>query len=81
MTSSVTPNCIGQYPIDSAGALPKKETLAKLVRRQRTFSDSNVLTDELRKSTRGEDLVIHESEGLLILATSKNFDLLASKKH
>lgn len=82
-TSTVIQNCLSTYPIDAACALPKKETLARSVRRQRTdhIQDGNVLTDELKSTLRGDDFVLHDSDGLLILTTARNLDLLSMKEH
>ena len=38
VTSTIIQNCTSEYPLDAAGALPKKETLARLVRKQRPDS-------------------------------------------
>ncbi|XP_042210753.1 uncharacterized protein LOC121858377 [Homarus americanus] len=57
------------------------KTLARMVRRQRMVPDGDFLTDDLRKSIRGEDLIIHESDNLLILSIPLNLQLLAFKDH
>lgn len=63
-TSTIIQNSTSDYPLNAASALPKKETLAKMVRRQRTIPKGDILT----RSIRGEDFVIHESDNLLILS-------------
>ncbi|XP_042223201.1 uncharacterized protein LOC121867341 [Homarus americanus] len=52
-----------------------------MVRRQLMAPDGDFLTDDLWKSIRGEDFVIHESDNLLILSTLRNLQLLASNDH
>ena len=57
-----------KFNYDASCALPQKETLARSVRRQRTDhkQDGNVLTDELKSTLRGDDYVLHDSDGLFV---------------
>ncbi|XP_042212971.1 uncharacterized protein LOC121860023 [Homarus americanus] len=50
-----------------------------MVHRQRMAPDGDFLTDDLRKSIRREDVVIHESDNLLILSTPRTLLLFAFK--
>ena len=82
-TSSVIQKETTQFPLDAAGALPNKEALSRMVRRQRTAPDGNIITEELKVTTRGEPFLAHEDENLeiVILTTPKNLDVLESKLH
>lgn len=51
-----------------------------MVHKQRMVPGGDTLTDDLRKTIRGKDFIVHESGKLLILATPRNFELLALKK-
>ena len=79
VTSIILQNSTSEYPLDATSALPKKETLTRMVRRQRKGPDGEILTDDLRKSIRGEKIIIYESNNQLILATPRNLQLLALK--
>ena len=82
-TSSVIQNSTTHFPLSAAGALPKKESLARLVRRQRSAPDGDVLCDELKVTTRGEPFLAFEDSDLqiVIMTTDQNLDILASRPH
>lgn len=82
-TRSVIQNVTTHFPLDAAGALPKIETLSRMVRRQRRAPEGNIITDELKVTTRGEPFLAHEDKNLeiVILTTPKNLDVLERKLH
>ena len=82
-TSSVIQKETTQFPLDAAADLPNKEVLSRMVRRKRTAPDGNIITEELKVTTRGEPFLAHEDENLeiVILTTPKNLDVLESKLH
>lgn len=53
MTSVIIQNYTSECPLDDTGVLPKKET-GRTVRIQNKTPDGDILTDDLRKSIRGE---------------------------
>ena len=57
------------------GALPKKESLKRTVRRKRP----GVKEDELFKTPRGDDFLLFENEEVSIFGTLKNLKILSKK--
>ena len=82
-TSNIIQNCTQDFPLSAAGSLPKKETLARMIRRKRKASDGDDLLHDMCQTTRGEQfLALHdENLDLYVFATSKNLDILARQRH
>lgn len=76
VTSSVIHNVVEELPLSVAGSLPKRETLARMVRRARKIDDS----EDLNMTTRGENFRLYETTDVTILSTEKNLKLLSSKQ-
>ena len=76
--STIIQNCTSDYPFNNAGALPKKETFVMFLR-QGTVPHGDILTNDLCKTIRGEDFIVHECDTLLIFTTPRNLNLLAVK--
>ena len=72
------------YPVTAIRQLPKTDALVLSVRRQRAapilYPDGR-LPEKLRKTDRGEDLILFESEKLIILTTKSNLSILKQCKH
>ena len=72
------------FPLDSAGQLPKTETLLRTIRRQREPEVSNLdnqLPDNLKLTDRGDNFVLHEDNTLIVFTTDSNLEVLKSCKH
>ena len=70
------------YRIESE--LPKTDTLMLTIRRQRTAETVDAdgrLPENLRKTYRGEDLILHEDEHLIFYTTKTNLSILKQNKH
>lgn len=80
-TSSIIIQCTETFPLNDAKCLPKHESLKRTVRRQRAPPDGENITEEMRKTTRGEDFVYSISSEITLLTTKGNLSLLASKPH
>ena len=76
ITSVVINKCTDNIPLEVSGALPKKETLARTVRRVRN-SGTN---EDLTVTTRGEKFLQFSSEEVNIYSTLRNIQLLKTKK-
>ena len=53
-TSNIIQNCTQDFPLSAAGSLPKKETLARMIRRKRKAPDGDDITDDMCQTTRGD---------------------------
>ncbi|CAF3256237.1 unnamed protein product [Rotaria sp. Silwood2] len=83
-SSSILHLALRTYPLSAAGELPKNDTLMLIIRRQRiveTVDADGRLPESLRKTYRGEDLILHEDERLIIFATKTNLSILKQNKH
>lgn len=80
-TSTIIQNCTSIFPLDAAGSLPKKETLSRMIRRERKLPDGDELTDELKLSLRGDNFILYESQDMVIMATDRNLDCLQMSEH
>ena len=79
LTSSIIYSALCTYPLCAAGELPKNEALMLVIRRQHTVETVDVngrLPEKLRKTYRGEDLILHEDKNLIIFTTKTNLSLL-----
>ena len=81
ITNTIIQNCTSDFPLEATGSIPKKESLSRMIRRQRKFTDGNEITDELRVSLRGERFVLVEEDNIVLIATDTNLDLLAKSMH
>ncbi|XP_076471818.1 uncharacterized protein LOC143301423 [Babylonia areolata] len=80
-TSSIINNCTAEFPLAAAGSLPKKETLARMIRRKRKAPDSDIISEELKLTTRGEQFLAFQTDDIVILTTPSNLDVLARNAH
>lgn len=83
-SSSILHSSLRFMPLSAAGNLPKIDSLVRTIRRQRStpHSDSNTrLPDNLRKTDRGEDFILHEDNEMIIFTTKTNLSLLKDCKH
>jgi len=64
----------------TAGVLPKKTSLQRMVQRKRACPEGNGLIDELRVTPRGKAFVLEEDDqnGFYMFASQKNLDILNS---
>ncbi|XP_077474545.1 hsc70-interacting protein isoform X2 [Stigmatopora argus] len=56
ITSSIIQNCTSNFPLEATGSLPKKESLYRMIRRQRKFTDGTKMTDYFGSCEEGRDL-------------------------
>ena len=72
--SNIIHNAIANISLDVCGALPKKESIARTIRRQRSVNED----EDLTTTTRGEAFLLHDSEDISIYSTSNNLRMLES---
>ena len=65
--------------LSAAAALPRRDHLGRTVRRKRLPPDGDDLLNRL--TTRGEEFVSMEEEGLLIFTTNENLNVLRENRH
>lgn len=83
-SSAILHSAMRSLPLDSAGQLPKNETLLRTIRRQReaeTTNPDNLLPDHLKLTDRGDNFVLHEDKTLIVFTTDSNLSVLKSCKH
>ncbi|CAF4368619.1 unnamed protein product [Rotaria sp. Silwood2] len=83
-TSSILHTALRTYPLSAAGQLPKTDALILTIRRQRaapTLDPDGRIPEKLRKTDRGEDFILFESEELIIFTTKTNLSILKQYKH
>lgn len=83
-SSSILHSALRTFPLSAAGQLPKTESLLLTIRRQRIAPkvDSNGrLPEELRRTHRDEEFILHEDEHLIIFTTKTNLSVLKENKH
>ncbi|CAF2120320.1 unnamed protein product [Rotaria magnacalcarata] len=83
-TSSILHTALRAYPLSVAGQLPKTDALMLTIRRQRvapSLDPDGHLPEKLRKTDRGEDLILFESVKLIIFTTKSNLSILKQYKH
>ena len=66
-TSSVINHCTSDVPLSTCGALPKKDSLARSVRRVRVRASAN---EDLTVTTRGEIFFYHMSQKVSVLCNN-----------
>ena len=60
-TGNIIQNCTQDFPLAAAGSLPKRETLARMIRRKRKAPDGDDIPDDICQTTRGEEfLALHD---------------------
>ncbi|CAF1501616.1 unnamed protein product [Adineta ricciae] len=74
---------ISEGPTNAAAPLPKMATLQRTIRRQREAPTTmdNRISDELKKTHRGDNFILHEDDKLIIYTTSSNLSVLKICKH
>ena len=82
-TSNIIQNCTQDFTLAMAGSLPKKETLARIIRRKQKALDGDDVPDDMWQTTHGEQfLALHnENLDLYVFITDKNLDVLAQQRH
>lgn len=75
MPSSIIDSATSDIPVTIAGALPKKDSLKRTVRRKRPGLKEN----ELYKTPRGDNFLLFEYEEVSIFGTLKNLKILSKK--
>ena len=75
--SSIINQCTNDVPVSIVGKLPRKESLARTIRRVRnsTFSGEN-----LTVTTRGEPFLLFDENGVKIYAATQNVNTLKSHR-
>ncbi|CAF2493905.1 unnamed protein product [Rotaria sp. Silwood2] len=83
-SSSIFHSALRTYPLSAAGERPRSEALILTVRRQRTAETVDAdgrIPEELRKTYRDEDFILHEDEHLIMFTTKNNLSILKQNKH
>ena len=83
-SSTILHTVMRSFPLDSAGQLPKSQTLLRTIRQQRQAippGPDNELPDHLKQTDRGENFVLHEAKDLIIFTTDSNLSVLKTCKH
>ena len=83
-TSTIIHSALRTYPLSAAGHLPKNESLMLMIRRQRTTETVDAdgrLPENLRKTYRDEDFILHEDKKLIIFTTKTNLSILKQNKN
>ena len=63
-TSNIIQNCTHDSPLAAAGSLPKRETLARMIRRKRKAPDGDDIADDTCQTTRGEEFLALHNDNL-----------------
>lgn len=82
--SNIIHVALKEFPLEAAGALPKNESLTRLICRQR--EPENEINDiripgNLRTTYRNDNFVLYEDNNLIIFTTAVNLSILKSCKH
>ncbi|CAM4920337.1 unnamed protein product [Rotaria socialis] len=83
-SSTILHSVLRSFPLDSTGQLPKTDTLLRTIRRQRqaiSVNADNRLPDHLKQTDRGENVVLHEDNKMIIFTTTSNLSILEACKH
>ncbi|CAK8697796.1 unnamed protein product [Clavelina lepadiformis] len=77
-TSNIIQSETQDISLTTAGALPKKTSLQRMIQRKRVCPEGNGLMDELRVTPRGEAFVLEEDDQneFYMFASQKNLDIL-----
>ena len=83
-TSSILHSALLTFPLGAAGQLPRTDIILQTIRRQReapaTIVDGH-LPEDLKKTHRGDDFVLHQDDEMIIFATRANLSALKQSKH
>ncbi|CAF2981208.1 unnamed protein product [Rotaria socialis] len=83
-TSIILHSSLRMFPLSATSELPRTEMLKQTIRRQRqtpATTSTDDLTDDLRKTYRGEDFLLHEEKDMIIFTTKSNLSALKQSKH
>ena len=83
-SSTILHSALRSFPLDSAGRLPRNDTLLRSIRRQREAEPTNLdkrLPDHLKQTDRWENFVLHEDDKLIVFTTTSNLSVLKTCKH
>ena len=83
-SSTILHSVMRSFPLDSAGQLPKSDSLLRTIRRQRQAEPvdaDNKLPASLKRTDRGDDFILHEDKDLVIFTTDANLAVLKTCKH
>ena len=84
LTSTILHSALRTFPLSATGELPRTEMIMQTIRRQRqtpSTTSVNGLSDDLRKTDRGEDFLLHEETDMIIFTTKSNLSALKQSKH
>jgi hypothetical protein len=83
-SANILHSALRNFPLHSAGALPRNDSLTRSIRRQRQpepLDEQSRLPNNLIKTYSGEDFILHEDKDLIIFTTKSNLSVLKSCKH
>jgi len=83
-TSSILHSALRTFPLSAAGQLPRSDIILQTIRRQRTTpaaTPNGHLSDDLKKTCRGEDFLLYEDKEMIIFTTKTNLSILKQSKH
>lgn len=83
-TSVILHSSLRTFPLSATSELPRTEMLMQTIRRQRQTpltASTDEITDDMRKTYRGEDFILHEETNMIIFTTKSNLSALKQSKH
>jgi hypothetical protein len=73
-----------KFPLRAAGVVPRTDIMIQTIRRQRStpavFLDGH-LPEDLKKTYRGDDFLLHQDNEMIIFTTKTNSLVLKQSKH
>jgi hypothetical protein len=84
LSSTISHSVMRSFPLDSAGQLPKSQTLLRTIRGQPQAIPTdldNKLPDHLKQTDRGENVALQEDKDLIIVTKDSNLSVLKTCKH
>lgn len=83
-TSSILNSALRTFPLRAAGELPRTDIVIQTIRRQRATTAvilNGHLSEDLKKTYRGEDFLLYEDNEMIIFTTKTNLSILKQSKH
>lgn len=83
-TSTILHSSLKTFPLSATSVLPRTEMLMQTIRRQRRTpktTSTDGFGEDLRKTYRGEEFLLHEEAEMIIFTTKSNLSALKQSKH
>jgi hypothetical protein len=84
LSSTILHSVMRSFPLDSAGELPRSDSLLRTIRRQLQvgpLDSHHKLPANMKLTDRGDDFVLHEGNDLIIYTTDANLAVLKTCRH